>query len=72
MQLAKSPQKTKYKCHKCAAFSWTFFDFRGKIWKQDFCFLEQGKVSKSRLLQYKISVKIAQHTKAEKKMLTKM
>jgi len=46
--------------------------FAAKRKKQDFYFLEQGEASKSSLLQCKESVKIALHTKTEKKLLTKM
>ena len=41
--------------------------FAAKFKKQDFCFLEQGEASKSSLLQYKESVKIALHTKTQRK-----
>jgi len=72
MQLAKSLQKKKYNCQKYATVARLFFNFRGKVLKARFLLSKQEKASKSRLLQCKNSVKIALHTKIEKKMLTKM
>jgi len=69
MQFANSLQKIKHNCHKIAAFLWLFFDFRVNVLEASY--LEEGEVSKSRLLQCKNFVKIPLHTKIEKKMLTK-
>ena len=71
MQRARSLQKTNYKCHKVAMFARLFFISAANWKKQDFCFLEEGEASKNSLLQCKESVKIALHTKTEKKNVNK-
>ena len=71
MQLANSLQKTKYNCHKIAALARLCFDFRGKVLEASFLLSRAERGKQGGLLQCKESVKIALHTKTEKKMLTK-
>ena len=72
MQRARSLQKTVQMPQKLSHLRGLSLISVTKCKKQDFCFLEQGEASKSSLLQCKESVKIALHTKTEKKILTKM
>ena len=71
MQLAKFLQKTKYKCHKFAAFLRLVLGFHGKN-KEAGSLLSRAGTSKQKESSAMFNFcKIYLHTKTEKKMLTK-